>query len=211
MKEKNVVDFYVLCNKLKDIIRTGWKMWNVKRTRVESVAEHIYGTQMLALAMWSEYHYEIDINKVLFMLAIHELEETKIGDLTLFDIDKKTKNSIGHKAIQEILSNLAQSQTINDLIFEFDDRKTPEAQFAFYCDKLEGDLQCKIYDEEHCVDITLHIENEAQNDEYVKKVLKEEGSWSSAWLRFGQERYKYDKNFMSVSNYAKQNKISISN
>ena len=29
-KEKNVIDFYVLCNRLKDVIRTGWKVWNVQ-------------------------------------------------------------------------------------------------------------------------------------------------------------------------------------
>ena len=100
MKEKNVVEFYVLCSKLKNIVRPGWKMWNVKRERVESVAEHIYGTQMLAIAMWSEYKYDLDIKKVLFMLAIHELEETKIGDMTLFDIDKQSKNVIGRKAVE---------------------------------------------------------------------------------------------------------------
>ena len=78
--------FYVLCTRLKKLIRTGWKDWNVKRERVESVAEHIYGVQMLALAMYSEYQYDIDIEKVLYMLAVHELEETIIGDLTFLQI-----------------------------------------------------------------------------------------------------------------------------
>ena len=198
MKEKNVIDFYVLCNKLKDIVRTGWKNWNVKRERVESIAEHIYGTQMLAIAMWSEYKYDIDLMKVLSMLAIHELEETKIGDLTVFEIDKKTKNEMGHKAVEEILGNLLQGAKIKDLIFEFDERKTKEALFAYFCDKLEADIQCKLYDEQKCVDITNSTSNEAQNDDYVKRVLEEEGNWSSAWLRFGQERYGYDENFKSI-------------
>ena len=88
-REENVLKYYVLCNKLKDVIRTGWKDWHVERTRVESVAEHIYGVQMLALAMHSEYKYDIDISKVIFMLAVHELEEIIIGDLTLFQISYK--------------------------------------------------------------------------------------------------------------------------
>lgn len=37
-KEERVLNYYVLCNKLKDVIRTGWKNWNVKRDRLESVA-----------------------------------------------------------------------------------------------------------------------------------------------------------------------------
>ena len=59
-KEERVLNYYVLCNKLKDVIRTGWKTWNVKRDRLESVAEHVYGVQMLAIAMKSEYSYDID-------------------------------------------------------------------------------------------------------------------------------------------------------
>ena len=72
-KEKNVINYYVLCNKLKNVIRTGWKDWNVQKERLESVAEHIFGVQMLAIAMKSEYNYDIDILKVIMMIAIHEL------------------------------------------------------------------------------------------------------------------------------------------
>ena len=79
-REKNVVDFYVLCNTLKNVVRSGWKIWNVKKERLESIAEHIFGTQMLAISMWSEYDYDIDIKKVLTMLAVHETEEIIIGD-----------------------------------------------------------------------------------------------------------------------------------
>ena len=87
-KKENVINYYVLCNKLKNVIRTGWKDWNVQSDRIESVAEHIFGVQMLVLAMYSEYQYDIDIMKVIFMLAVHELGETVIGDLTQFQISK---------------------------------------------------------------------------------------------------------------------------
>ena len=54
-KAKSVVEFYVLCARLKDIVRTGWKVWGVKRARIESIAEHIFGVQSFAIAMWSQY------------------------------------------------------------------------------------------------------------------------------------------------------------
>ena len=93
-KEENVINYYMLCNKLKNTIRKGWINWNIKAERVESVAEHIYGTLMLALAMKSEFEYDLDINKVLYMLAIHELGEIIIGDLTPFEITTKDKEVI---------------------------------------------------------------------------------------------------------------------
>ena len=66
MKE-NVIKYYVLCNRLKNIIRKGWLDWNINRDRIESIAEHVYGTLMLAIAIYYEYDYNIDLNKVIMM------------------------------------------------------------------------------------------------------------------------------------------------
>lgn len=204
----DVIDFYILCNKLKNVVRTGWKDWHVNRERVESIAEHIYGVQMLAVSMWAEYGYNIDIKKVLAMLALHELEETVIGDLTQFQIDKHTKAELGHKAIEEILAKLTKGENIKSLILEFDERKTPEAQFAYWCDKLECDLQAKIYDEENCVDLNNQVGNKTMLNSDVKRLLNEGKSWGEMWMTFGQERYNYDKNFLEVSSYAMKNNIT---
>jgi 5'-deoxynucleotidase YfbR-like HD superfamily hydrolase len=55
-KVQNVLEFYKLTNKLKNMVRTGWKQWEVSAERVESVAEHVYSTIMLALAINSEFN-----------------------------------------------------------------------------------------------------------------------------------------------------------
>ena len=204
-KEKNVVEYYVLCNKLKDVIRTGWLDWKVKRERVESVAEHIFSVQMLAIAMQSEYHYDIDLKKVIMMLAVHELEEILIGDLTQFQITKEAKMKIGHDAVDKVLKNLANKEEIKSLILEFDERKTKEALFAYYCDKLECDIQARLY--EGCVDLNNQEGNKTKDHELVKELLNSGMSWSEMWLTFGQKKYNYDDNFMEVSEYAKNNKI----
>ena len=115
-KEQNVINYYVLCNKLKNVIRTGWKDWNVQRDRIESVAEHIYGVQMLAIAMQSEFEYDIDIEKVIFMLAIHEIGETVIGDLTQFQISKQEKRKIENEAVHNILKDLINGTSLESLV-----------------------------------------------------------------------------------------------
>lgn len=206
-KECNVLKFYIQCNKLKDIVRTGWKDWKVNRDRVESIAEHIYGVQMLAIAMWSEYSYDIDIMKVVTMLAVHEIEEIIIGDITCFQINKNDKQKLGHDAVKKIFSSLLNSKQIENLIYEFDERKTPEAKFAYYCDKLECDLQAKIYDAEKCVDLNNQEDNKTAKDPFVADMLASGDSWSTMWLKFGQKRYDYDDNFMSVSNFALNNSL----
>ncbi len=207
-KEENVLRYYVLCNKLKDVIRTGWKDWNVKRDRLESVAEHIYGVQMLAIAMKSEYQYDVDIAKVVMMLAVHELEEIIIGDLTPFQITKEEKSKIGNKAVTKILEGLIDKKQIMDMTIEFDERESEDAKFAHFCDKLEADLQCRIYDEEGCVDISSQDNNNTMDDSKVKELLNNGMSWSEMWLTFNRDKHNYDEHFKAVSNYASEHNIS---
>ena len=206
-KEQNVINYYVLCNKLKNVIRTGWKDWNVQRDRIESVAEHIYGVQMLAIAMQSEFEYDIDIEKVIFMLAIHEIGETVIGDLTQFQISKQEKRKIENEAVHNILKDLINGKQIEELYFEFEAHESKESIFAYQCDKLECDLQCKLYDEENCVDLKNQTSNISLEDERVQKLMKSEESWGTMWLKFSQNTYPYDENFRAVSNYAIKEKI----
>ena len=205
-KEERVLGYYVLCNKLKDLIRKGWINWNVDKERVESVAEHIYSTQQLAIIMQKTYYYNIDLEKVIMMLAVHELEETIIGDLTQFEISKEEKNKIGHEAVEKITNLFGLNEPVQNLILEFDERKTDEAKFAYMCDKLECDLQCKLYDEENRVDLTRE-DNKALDNERVSKLLNEGKSWSEMWLEYGRDHYTYDKNFRSISEYAEKNNL----
>ena len=199
---ESVFKFYLLCNKLKNVIRTGWKNWNVKRDRIESVAEHIYSVQMLAIAMKSEFNYDVDIYKVIYMLAIHELGETVIGDITLFDMDRKDKERMEHEAVHQILKGLLDGDKIEELFLEFDAHQTKEAKFAYMCDKLECDLQAVVYDLEKCVDLNDQANNSSFLDDKVQKLLKNGYSFGEMWLKFGQERYSYDENFMAVSKFA---------
>ena len=207
-KEENVIKYDVTCNRLKNVIRTGWKDWHVKKDRIESVAEHIFGVQMLAIAMKSEYGYEIDLMKVIFMLAVHELGETVIGDLTQFQIGREEKEKLEHEAVHQVLTDLLDGDQIEALFLEFDARETKEALFAYQCDKLECDLQSKLYDEEGCVNLQDRDGNDTMQDERVQKLLKEGNSWSSMWLKFGQQVYPYDENFRAISNYAIENKVN---
>ena len=208
-KEQIVVEFYRVCNKLKTLIRTGWKDWHVSSERLESVAEHVYSTQMLALAMYSQYEYDFDITKLALMLAIHEIGETVIGDITLYDeISKEEKAIIERKAVLEILKDLNIKDMILSLFDEFEEKKTPIAKFAYQCDKLECDLQSKVYDEQGVVDIYNQDDKYYYTNERVQRLLKKEKTFSNMWLASGQELYPYDENFMKVSTFVKENGIT---
>ena len=207
MQAEKVVRFYSLCNRLKDVVRSGWKVWHVERERLESVAEHVYGTQMLAIAMWSEYGYELDLAKVIMMLATHELEEMLIGDVIPFEASAEEKKLRGREAVIELLSGLDGDAPIRELADEFYAQETVEAKFAKECDKLEADLQCRIYDEEGCINLAEQEGNAMLANAEVREIAVGKGSASEIWLEYNRRKNGYDANFLEVSRYIEENGI----
>ena len=110
---KNAMRFYLLATKLKYKIRSGWDKnhWNVDSERIESIAEHIYGTLMLAVSICSNTNQDVDLNKVALMLALHEMEEIVIGDIAFFDTEKqKNKKQDGKQAVENIFKDCVNKQ-----------------------------------------------------------------------------------------------------
>lgn len=194
-----VLKFYELTNRLKNTIRTGWKRWHVKRERLDSVAEHTFNAQMLAVVMCSEGKYDVDLQRVCWMLSLHELEEVIIPDYTPYDgISTAEKLQQGHQAVHELLNGLLKQAEIETLILEFDARETPEAKFAYQCDKLEADLQCCLYDREGCVDLSQQEDNPIMQNALVRELYQKGLSWSQIWCEVDRQTIGYDDNFLSV-------------
>lgn len=204
-KIKNLLQFYLLVTELKDKIRSGWKVWNIDRERVESVAEHIYGTCMLAIAIDSEYELDIDLYKVVMMLVLHEIEEVKIGDVTPFDkIAKEEKLKIGKQAVEEILTTLNKKLQYMELIEEFERMETREATFAKMCDKLEADIQCKLYCEENAININNEKNMHLLKDSRIEELV-ENGATSVSDLFIENDRPIYkEKIFEEIADFVKK-------
>ena len=206
-KIKDIMSFYALCSKLKDTIRKGPLTWNANRERIESVAEHIYGVQMLAISIYYQFGYKLDLNKVIYMLAIHELEEIEIGDLAFYETTKEDKLEKGKNATDLILKDLVGKEEISKLLDEYNERKTNEAIFAYHCDKLECDVQMKLYDQEGCFDLCNQPNNPIINLPSVRKVLDSESSISNAWIEFDRSKFEDDPVFIEIINWLKDNNI----
>ena len=206
-KIKNIMSFYALCSKLKDTIRKGPLTWNANRKRIESVAEHIYGVQMLAISIYYQFGYKIDLNKVIYMLAIHELEEIEIGDLAFYETTKEDKLENGKNATDYILKDLVGKEEISRLLDEYNERKTDEAKFAYHCDKLDCDVSMKLYDQEGCFDLNNQPNNPIIDLPSVRKVLDSESSISNAWIEFDRSKFEDDPVFIEIINWLKDNNI----
>ena len=194
---ENTLRFYVLATQLKYKIRSGWDdtHWNISGERRESIAEHIYGTCILAIALDSEFKTDLDLEKVIMMLVLHELGEVLIGDITPFDnIPREQK------------IDLQKNEVYYDLLKEFDQKKTKEAVFAYHCDKIEADIQAKIYQ-----DMGRQHPLDEQDDNVVFRSSKvQEMARNGAetafdiWYEWDKSLYQDDENFLSLLDYVRR-------
>lgn len=207
-KIKTILDYYILTNKLKDLVRTGWKRWGVKRERVESVAEHIYGTCMLAVAVWSETLPEVNLSEVILMLALHETEENIISDITPFDDEKKQElKKNGEKAVVAIFKDLVAKDVYFKLVHDFDTLATPEAVFARKCDKLESDLQARLYSDEGCLKYE-NADSIKQNAKIVEYRAQGVTDVADYFALEDQKHFKDDDIFSKINKYIQGKNIT---
>lgn len=141
------------------------------------------------------------------MLAIHELEEILIGDYAFYQISREEKLIQGKDAVEHILKDFVDKEEIINLLDEFNERVTKEAKFAHRCDKLECDLQIKLYEQEGCFDLIHQENNPLMNDSYVKGLLESEKSLANAWIEFDRKEYEEDPNFLVIIDYLKKHEI----
>ncbi len=205
-KLKNSMRFYMLATQLKYKIRSGWDKshWNVSKDRVESIAEHVYGACILALSIDSEFKTNLDINKVIKMLVLHELGEVIIGDITPFDnITPEEKMKKEHEAMREVIGDLVNQEEFLLLLFEFDEKKTKEAIFAHHCDKLEADIQAKVYQDMGC----QHPLNEQEDNvvfksDKVQQMVKDGAQTAfDIWYEWDKSLYYDDEDFARLLDY----------
>ena len=160
--------FYYKAVKLKDMLRQGAVEWRVKKDRMESIAEHCFGCSILAISLQSELNFELDLGRVLEIIAIHELEELFIGDIT--PLDNVDKNKLRENALIEIkklVEPLKIGKEILNLTNEFNNMSSNEAEFAKAIDKLECVLEFKKYQDIGQVSLS-HVTEQMLENKYLK-------------------------------------------
>lgn len=212
MKEiSDALRFYYLATELKNLIRKGWDEthWNITAERRESVAEHVFGTCILAITMKNRTKSNINLDKVLKMLIIHELGEVLIGDITQFqNVTKEEKKEKELKAVKEITKSLPNSEEIVNLYIEFDDGQTEDAKFAYQCDKLEADLQSKYYqDNGNHRDLNDQEGNIVMEFSKTKEMLKTAQTPFDIWYEYDKPLYE-DDSLKKTLEYLKSHNIN---
>lgn len=133
------MQFILEIDKVKKVVRRNLL---TDGTRYENDAEHSWHLAVMAFILLEhvDKKEEIELLKVIKMVVIHDLVEIDAGDTYCYDeIGIMDQHSREVKAAERIFSLLPPDQTAHfrDIWDEFEEGKTPEAQFAAMLDRMQ--------------------------------------------------------------------------
>ncbi|MBN2536162.1 MAG: HD domain-containing protein [Spirochaetales bacterium] len=137
---KTKIDFIIEIDKIKKIFRQTRLFDN---SRHENDAEHSWHLAVMTIVLADYADRSIDVLKTVKMVLIHDLVEIDAGDTFLYDKNKQDKKNKELKAAERIFGMLPEEtgSEFHALWQEFEERETPEAQFAAALDRMEPLMQ----------------------------------------------------------------------
>lgn len=132
------VRFILEIDKLKHIMRQNYL---ADGTRKENDAEHSWHLAVMVVLLAEHSSYKnLDISKVIKMVLIHDLVELYVGDTYCYDvkanIGKYEREKESAKKVFGLLPS-DQAKEFTALWEEFEERKTPEANFSAGMDRFQ--------------------------------------------------------------------------
>lgn len=128
--------------KMKEVIR--YDQTRSVDDSTESVAEHVYGMQILAqyFLPLEDPKKSLDKARIYELITIHDLDEIETGDyLSFIKNDSHRKES--ENAIPKVLTHIPEhiKESVTALVNEYELQQTPESQFTKAIDKIEPLIQ----------------------------------------------------------------------
>lgn len=183
-----LLDFFHQAELLKGVLRHSW----LSSGRRESVAEHSWRMALMAIVLAPKVNPNLDMTKLLKIIALHDLAEVYAGDPWAFNkksLDKEVKEL---SSMQKLLAGLPE-ELRDDLLSiwqEYEEISSEEAKLAKALDKLEVLIQHNeakiktwnkkefalnfVHGDEYCLySETLWKLKELVKDESWQKILKE--------------------------------------
>lgn len=135
-------EFMDYAGRLKRLRRAGWVIRGIPEA--ESVADHSYRAALLGYLLAKER--ELDAEKVMIMLLIHDIGESIIGDIIPEGEEFIDKRKAEGEAVRRILNTLGTlGKEMYGIWEEFSYGNSEEAKLARMVDKAEMAYQAKEY------------------------------------------------------------------
>lgn len=151
-----MLHFYDIINTIKHKIRAGWTARNIPDAH-DSIASHSYGASLIGWVMAREEG--LDADRVIKMLHVHDLIMAYIPDIRPQDPEYSQKPQLEKASREKLLKDVPHvvRREFDELLKEYEERKTPESILANECDGLDAVLQSRKYDPHHPGTLESHL------------------------------------------------------
>lgn len=129
--------FVMELDRLKAVLRQSRL---IDSSRQENSAEHSWHLAMTALAMAPLAAEAVDLDRVIRILLVHDIVEIDAGDVFIYDEAARAAKQVEEQAAADRIFALAPepfATELRELWDEYESRDTPEARFAYSCDRLQ--------------------------------------------------------------------------
>lgn len=140
--------------------------------RKENDAEHAWHMAIMAILLNEYANEEIDVLKTVTMILIHDIVEIDAGDTYAYDEEgKATQREREVKAADRLFQMLPEDQgkKLRELWEEFEEAKTPEAQFARTMDHIQPLMLNDATDGKAWREHGIHLSQVLQRNENTAK------------------------------------------
>ena len=167
-----ILDFFKTAVNLKNISRQGW-INKLSLKHPESVSDHSYSMAIIGMVISDLENYNSE--KILKMILLHDLAESKIGDYTPNQISKENKIKIENNAYDEIINALPDAIKLQyaQIWEEYQKQESPESKIVHQIDKLEMALQAKMYQKQGSSKDTVESFFKSAENEITHPKLKD--------------------------------------
>lgn len=162
------IEFLLQVFELNDETRTGWERRGIENS--QRVAGHAWGVVLLTM-LFAEKCEGVDPDRALKMAIVHDIPESKVGDIAIGEVHQDI--SISEKVEQEEeamneLVNMAgedvpQVKDIQTLWLEFEKGDTVESRFVRDMDIIDMCLMALKYEREGRYDESMSPEGEYEH------------------------------------------------
>jgi 5'-deoxynucleotidase YfbR-like HD superfamily hydrolase len=150
-KASGLINFLAELMRLKSTPRIGWLLRGVRD--VESVAAHSFGVAVIAMLLADRARargIDVNVERLLRMALLHDLTETRTGDLpsTIKRYFGKSAIKAADEAIaKEVFNELGDlSESYLELFLDYEHRVSVESRLVKAADKLDLLVQSREYE-----------------------------------------------------------------
>lgn len=180
------VKLFMVFDILGDIERTGPLLWQIERSRLEDVKDHILDLLLISKILKKHFPQSLNYDRIVDYIICHDLPEAITGDITKFEgVSDGEIKRVTNIAIEYLSNTFGGVLNFSDILNNYENRVDLESKVVHMIDKVHSSSTFIKYESEQHVDMDdPRIIPELRNHPFVVKKIAEGKDLADIFFEF---------------------------